>query len=52
MKRSIFVMAVLALLAVGGAYAYQAAVRQRDYAARLTRGDAALRAELREARTA
>jgi tetratricopeptide (TPR) repeat protein len=37
-------MAVLALAAAGAAYAYQtAAARQRDYAAALTRGDAALR---------
>jgi tetratricopeptide (TPR) repeat protein len=42
-KRSIFVMAVLAVVAAGAASAYQAAARQRDYAALLTRGDAALR---------
>jgi len=37
-------MAVLAaLVAAGAAAAYQAAARQRDYAARLTQGDAALR---------
>jgi tetratricopeptide (TPR) repeat protein len=40
-KRAIFVMAVLALAAVGGAAAYQAAA-QRDYRALLTRGDTAL----------
>ena len=43
MKRAFFVMVVLAGLAVGGAFAYQATARQRDYAAFLTRGDAALR---------
>ena len=43
MKRSIVVMAVLALVAAGGASAYQNAARQRDYAAALTRGDTALR---------
>jgi tetratricopeptide (TPR) repeat protein len=42
-KRSIAVIALLALAAVGGAIAYQAAARQRDYSALLTRGDAALR---------
>src|SRR5207248_1415715 len=36
-------MAVLALVGVAAASAYQAAARQRDYAALLTRGDAALR---------
>ena len=36
-------MAVLALTAVGGAFAYQAAARQRDYRAAVTRGDNALR---------
>lgn len=43
MKRAFFVMVVLAGLAIGGAFAYQATARQRDYAACLTRGDAALR---------
>jgi tetratricopeptide (TPR) repeat protein len=42
-RRSIFVMAVLTLVGIGAASAYQAAARQRDYAAFLTRGDAALR---------
>src|SRR2546421_5771413 len=36
-------MAALALVGVAAASAYQAAARQRDYAALLTRGDAALR---------
>ena len=43
MKRAFFVMVVLGGLAVGGAFAYQAAARQHDYAAFLMRGDAALR---------
>ena len=43
MKRAIVVLAVLALAGVGAAAAYQAVARQRDYAALLTRGDAALR---------
>ena len=43
MKRSILAMAVLAILAVGGALAYQAAARDRDYRTLLARGDAALR---------
>jgi tetratricopeptide (TPR) repeat protein len=42
-KRSIAIMALLAAVAVGGAVAYQAAARERDYSALLTRGDAALR---------
>jgi tetratricopeptide (TPR) repeat protein len=42
-KRSIAVMALLAAAAVGAAIAYQAAARQRDYSALLTRGDNALR---------
>jgi tetratricopeptide (TPR) repeat protein len=42
-KRSIVAMGMLAVAAVGGASAYQAATRQRDYGALLTRGDAALR---------
>jgi len=42
-KRAIVVLAVLALAGVGAAAAYQAVARQRDYAALLTRGDAALR---------
>ena len=42
MKRSIFVLVVLALAAVGGGAAYQAAA-QRNYRALLTRGDNALR---------
>ena len=36
-------MVALGALAVGGAFAYQATARQQDYAAFLTRGDAALR---------
>jgi tetratricopeptide (TPR) repeat protein len=42
-KRSIVVMALLAVVAVGAASAYQIATRQRDYATLLTRGDNALR---------
>jgi tetratricopeptide (TPR) repeat protein len=41
-KRSIFVVAVLALAVAGGTAAYQA-VAQRNYSALLTRGDTALR---------
>src|SRR5258708_13252401 len=36
-------MALLAVVAVGAASAYQIATRQRDYATLLTRGDNALR---------
>ncbi len=43
MKRLIVVLAVLALVAVSAAVAYQAAARQRDYSDLLTRGDSALR---------
>src|SRR4051795_10015902 len=43
MKRAFFVIVVLSGLAIGGVSAYQAAARQHDYAAFLTRGDAALR---------
>src|SRR5262249_7526372 len=42
-KRSIAVLSLLALLGVGGASAYQAATRQRDYGILLARGDNALR---------
>jgi tetratricopeptide (TPR) repeat protein len=42
-KRTFFVTVALGGLAVGGAFAYQATARQQDYAAFLTRGDAALR---------
>jgi tetratricopeptide (TPR) repeat protein len=42
-KRSIVVTAVLSLAALGAASVYQAATRQRDYAALLMRGDNALR---------
>ena len=42
MKRSIFALAVLALAAIGGGVAYQAAA-QRNYSTLLTRGDNALR---------
>src|SRR5712691_8133800 len=42
-KRSIVVLAVLALVAVSAAVAYQAAARQQDYGAALIRGDNALR---------
>ena len=43
MKRAIVLVALLALAGGGVAAAYQAVARQRDYAAFLTRGDAALR---------
>jgi tetratricopeptide (TPR) repeat protein len=42
-KRSIVVLAVLALVAASAAVAYQEAARQREYSALLTRGDSALR---------
>lgn len=45
MKRAVFVMVLLVLATIGGALAYQAAARDRDYRARLARGDAALRDE-------
>jgi tetratricopeptide (TPR) repeat protein len=41
-KRSIAVIVVLAVTALGGAVAYQAAARDRDYRTFLARGDAAL----------
>jgi Flp pilus assembly protein TadD len=44
-KRVLFVMMLLVLATIGGALAYQAAARDRDYRARLARGDAALRDE-------
>jgi tetratricopeptide (TPR) repeat protein len=44
-KRSIAAMTLLALAAVGAVVAYQAAARQHDYSALLTRGDRALRDE-------
>jgi tetratricopeptide (TPR) repeat protein len=44
-KRAIAALLLLALAGVGGALAYQAAVRERDYRALLGRGDAALRDE-------
>lgn len=43
MKRSIAAMTLLVIAAVAAAVAYQAAARQRDYSALLTRGDNALR---------
>ena len=43
MKRAIAVLVVLAVLALGGAVANQAAVRDRNYRALLARGDTALR---------
>jgi tetratricopeptide (TPR) repeat protein len=43
MKRSLVLLIVLILTATGGAAAYQAAARQRDYRAALARGDGALR---------
>ena len=45
MKRSIFVLVLLALAAAGGALAYQAVARDREYRSLLARGDAALREE-------
>lgn len=45
MKRSLFMLTFLALVAVGAAVAYQAAARQRQYRAFLARGDQALRDE-------
>jgi len=42
-KRSLAVVVVLAMSAVGAAVAYQAVARQRDYRKLLTRGDEALR---------
>jgi tetratricopeptide (TPR) repeat protein len=44
-KKVLFMAAVLALSAVAFALAYQAAARDRDYRALLTRGDTALRDE-------
>lgn len=43
MKRLIVGLALLALVAVSAAVAYQAAARQREYSELLTRGDSALR---------
>src|SRR5512144_1342042 len=43
MRRSVLVAAVLVILAVAGAVAYQTAARERDYRALLARGDSALR---------
>ena len=43
MKRAILGLSVLVLLGLGAASVYQAATRQRDYRARLTLGDNALR---------
>src|SRR4051795_1277696 len=43
MKRAFFVIVVLSGLAIGGVSAYQAAARQHEYSAFLTRGDNALR---------
>lgn len=42
MKRALIVMALLAVVAVGGAVVYESAGRERDYRALLARGDAAL----------
>jgi tetratricopeptide (TPR) repeat protein len=42
-KRALAALLLLALAGVGGALAYQAATRERDYRALLARGDAALR---------
>jgi tetratricopeptide (TPR) repeat protein len=44
-KKALFIAAALALSAVAVALAYQAAARDRDYRAQLTRGDTALRDE-------
>lgn len=43
MKRAFLAAAALALTAVGAAFAYQAAARERDYRSLLAHGDAALR---------
>ena len=43
MKRAVAALLLLALAGVGGAVAYQAANRERDYRALLRRGDGALR---------
>jgi tetratricopeptide (TPR) repeat protein len=43
LKRAIALLTVLVATAVGAAWAYQAAARDRDYRAHLTRGDAALK---------
>jgi len=43
MRRSVLVAAVLVIVAVAGAVAYQTAARERDYRALLARGDTALR---------
>lgn len=43
MRRSIIITVLLAAVAAGGALAYQAAARDRDYRALVARGDAALR---------
>jgi tetratricopeptide (TPR) repeat protein len=42
-KRAIFLITLLVATSVGGAWAYQAAARDRDYRALLAKGDAALR---------
>jgi len=42
-KRAIAALLLLAFAGIGGALAYQAAVRERDYRALLVRGDTALR---------
>jgi tetratricopeptide (TPR) repeat protein len=42
-KRALALLTVMALAAAGGAVAYQAAARQRDYRAALARGDSALK---------
>jgi tetratricopeptide (TPR) repeat protein len=44
-KRTLTVLALLAVLGVGAALAYQAAAREREYRLLLAEGDAALRAE-------
>jgi tetratricopeptide (TPR) repeat protein len=43
MKRAVALIVLLAAAAVGGALAYRAAARERDYRLQLGRGDAALR---------
>ena len=45
MKRTIVIVAVLALSGVAAAFVYQAAGRERDYRALIARGDASLGAE-------
>jgi tetratricopeptide (TPR) repeat protein len=45
MRRSVLVAAVLVVVAIAGAVAYQTAARERDYRGLLARGDSALRGD-------